>query len=155
MEEKGPHKFYTMRGYQLQDQQSHALTPSLEDYLEMIFRSMQKGGAVRVSRLAEELNVKPSSVSKMLIKLAEMGYVAYEKYGEIRLTPKGVERGGYLLWRHNVVARFFGAIMPNSEQAFEEVELVEHMLSPETVRGLERATRILENYARKEKAPPP
>ena len=71
MEEKGPHKFYTMRGYQLQDQQSHALTPSLEDYLEMIFRSMQKGGAVRVSRLAEELNVKPSSVSKMLIKLAD------------------------------------------------------------------------------------
>ncbi len=138
-------KFYTVRGYQLLDQQRQGLTPSLEDYLEMIYRNIQAKGYVRVNLLAQELNVKPSSVSKMIMKLAEQGYIDYEKYGVIRLTKRGKEMGNYLLWRHNVIYRFFLLLSPESEEKnFEEVELIEHILRKETVYKIERLLYILQ-----------
>lgn len=138
-------KFYTVRGYQLLDQQKQDLTPSLEDYLEMIYRNIQTNGYVRVSLLAQELNVKPSSVSKMIMKLAELGYIDYEKYGVIQLTKRGKEMGNYLLWRHNVIDRFFLFLSPDyGEKNFEEVELIEHILRKETVYKIERLLYILQ-----------
>jgi DtxR family Mn-dependent transcriptional regulator len=136
-------KFYTVRGYQMQEKQ--ALTPSLEDYLEMIFRTIQAAGYVRVNILAQQLNVKPSSVSKMLIKLAEQGYLDYEKYGVIRLTKKGIERGKYLLWRHNVINSFF-QLLNTGEKAFEEAEQVEHILSEDTVKNIENLIKCFSEH---------
>lgn len=139
-------KFYTVRGYQLLDQQRNGLTPSLEDYLEMIYRNILSAGYVRVNMLAQELNVKPSSVSKMIMKLAEQGYIDYEKYGVIKLTKRGQEMGKYLLWRHNVINRFFSLLSEmDQEKNFEEVELVEHILGQETVRSIERLLGILQS----------
>lgn len=137
-------QFYTVRGYQLLDQQEKGLTPSLEDYLEMIYRNLMTSGYVRVSRLAQELNVKPSSVSKMIMKLAEQGFIDYEKYGVIKLTKKGQEIGKYLLWRHNVINQFFSVLFPDSkETTLEEVELVEHILREETVKRMEKLLQAL------------
>jgi DtxR family Mn-dependent transcriptional regulator len=138
-------KFYTVRGYQLMDQQRNGLTPSLEDYLEMIYRNILSAGYVRVNMLAQELNVKPSSVSKMIMKLAEQGYIDYEKYGVIKLTKRGQEMGKYLLWRHNVINRFFSLLSSMNQENFEEVELVEHILGQETVRSIERLLGILQS----------
>lgn len=138
-----PNKFYTVRGYQLLEQHKNELTPSLEDYLEMIYRSILATGYSRVSTLAEKLNVKPPSVSKMIIKLAEQGFIEYEKYGVIKLTKRGTEIGSYLLWRHNTITQFLSLMMPeNSERNFEETELVEHILSRETVECLEKLVRF-------------
>lgn len=138
-------KFYTVRGYQLLDQQRNGLTPSLEDYLEMIYRNIQSTGYVRVSILAQELNVKPSSVSKMIMKLAEQGYIDYEKYGVIKLTKRGQEVGKYLLWRHNVINRFFSLLSPEqNDKNFEEVEMIEHMLSQDTVQNIDHLLLILQ-----------
>lgn len=131
-------KFYTARGYQIIENKEHKLTASLEDYIEMIYRLTSKYGYTRVGKLAEMLNVKPSSVSKMLIKLAELSIVDYEKYGIITLTKLGKDYGEYFIWRHNVINNFFSILLPNDKnKAFEEAELVEHMLSRETVEGIE------------------
>lgn len=138
--------FHTARDYQRLG--VSGLTPSLEDYLEMIARNLRSSGYVRVSQLAQELNVKPSSVSKMIIKLAELGLLDYEKYGVIKLTEKGRKAGSYLLWRHDVIRSFFSLLeLPDEKKAFEEVELVEHILSEETVLSLERLIQRLKGSA--------
>ena len=136
--------FYTVRGYQLLEQSKTSLTPSLEDYMEMICRSIQADGAVRVTALADKLNVKPSSATKMVSKLAELGYLDYERYGAIRMTEKGAALGEYLLWRHETVYRFFGLLtQDNRAEAFIEAEQVEHILSQATVINLEKLLHFL------------
>ena len=139
-------KFYTVRGYQLLEQSSGVLTPSLEDYLEMIYRSVLYDGHIRVNELADHLNVKPSSASKMIIKLKDLGFIDYEKYGIIRLTKKGSQVGQFLLWRHNTLCNFFTLIANgNPEKSFVETELVEHILSRETVQNLEKILLFFKN----------
>ncbi|QAT50494.1 DtxR family transcriptional regulator [Caproiciproducens sp. NJN-50] len=124
-------EFRTFRGYQLISQKEGQLTPAMEDYLEMIFRLCSKDGYTRVGRLSELLHVKPSSASKMMMKLAEMGYLKYDRYEIILLTEKGRSAGEYLLDRHNTVERFL--LLAGSSEPLEETELIEHSLSERTV----------------------
>ena len=55
--------FYTQNGYDRAD--TGPLTTAMEDYLEMICRLTRSGGYTRISALARELHVQPSSASKM------------------------------------------------------------------------------------------
>ncbi|WP_411675987.1 metal-dependent transcriptional regulator [Caproicibacter sp.] len=124
-------EFRTFRGYQLISQKEGQLTPAMEDYLEMIFRLCSKDGYTRVGRLSDLLHVKPSSASKMMMKLAEMGYLKYDRYEIILLTETGLKAGEYLLERHNTVEQFL--LLAGSSDSLEETELIEHSLSEKTV----------------------
>jgi len=139
--------FYTVRGYQLLEQNKNSLTPSLEDYLEMICRNIRQTGCVRVKDLARSLHVRPSSVSKMIRRLTELHLLDYEKYGEISLTEQGEAIGKYLLWRHDTLNAFF-TMLNRSDGAdpFVEAELAEHILSRETVESLAILIEILQEY---------
>lgn len=115
------------------------ITESMEDYLEMISRYIQENGYVRMSFLADKLNVRPSSASKMVGKLRDMRLVEFEKYGLITLTEKGRAVGQYLLWRHQVLNDFF-CLLNHSEDELEQVELVEHFMTRKAVENLEKLT---------------
>ncbi len=138
MEQDG---FYTFKGYQLHE--TEALTSSMEDYLEMICRLLAHAETVRVSDLAEHLHVKPSSASKMVGNLTQEGYLTFQRYGHIAATQKGREAGAYLLYRHEVVHRFL-CLLNDTENELEQVEKMEHFLTEQTVRNLERLVQILE-----------
>lgn len=124
-------KFHTVRGYQLKNQNESGLTPALEDYLEMTYRLCIEEKYTRINRLSEYLHVRPSSASKMVSRLVELGYLEYDSLGSILLTGKGRKVGAYLLERHNIMERFFTLV--GSANCLEETELVEHMLCPSTV----------------------
>ena len=141
---------HTVKGYQLLSQKS--LTESLEDYLEMIYRLSRQQGYVRLGDLAQRLGVGAPSASKMVQKLGGLGFVAYERYGVIRLSREGDEAGAYLIRRHEVVSRFFACLAPAGD-LLRETELVEHCLSPGTVDRLEQLVALLE--ARPELLEPP
>ncbi|HWQ51587.1 MAG TPA: iron dependent repressor, metal binding and dimerization domain protein, partial [Terriglobales bacterium] len=126
--------FRTVRGYQLASQQQGRLTPALEDYLEMAYRLCLENDYARVGRLSELLHVKPSSASKMISKLARLGYLKYDRYEIIQLTGSGREAGACLLARHETVERFLRLL--GSDNPLEEAELVEHTLSASTVAAL-------------------
>ena len=79
--------FYTQNGYDRAD--TGPLTTAMEDYLEMICRLTRTGGYTRISALARELHVQPSSASKMAALLRSGGYLTNERYGCLRLTEKG------------------------------------------------------------------
>jgi Mn-dependent DtxR family transcriptional regulator len=61
-------------------------TPSMEDYLERIYKLIDEKGYARVSDIAEGLEVHPSSVTKMIQKLDKDQYLIYEKYRGLVLT---------------------------------------------------------------------
>ena len=125
-------EFYTLRGYEMIKKNNDHLTPSMEDYLEMIYRRCREEGYTRVNQLAEQLNVKAPSASKTVGKLAAKGYLDYEKYGIIQLTAKGEVMGSYLLERHETVEVFLKNIGV-TDRVFQETELIEHYLSIDTV----------------------
>lgn len=134
MSDKTRPDFRTVRGYQILNQQEGQLTSALEDYLEMTYRICAESSYARVGRLSEMLHVKPSSASKMISKLAELGYLEYDKYDVIKLTEKGREYGKYLLCRHEIIEKFLNLI--GCSNPLEETELIEHSLSPETIENL-------------------
>lgn len=133
--------FYTQKGYQLKNR-AH-ITEAMEDYLEMICREVNAEGYARINSLAAKLNVRPSSASKMVYNLRTLGLVEFEKYGLIRPTESGWRLGKYLLYRHEVLLRFF-RLVDGGEEDLEQVEQVEHFLRDKTVRNLERVSDILE-----------
>ncbi|HOJ10941.1 MAG TPA: iron dependent repressor, metal binding and dimerization domain protein [Clostridiales bacterium] len=132
---KKEREFHTVRGYQLLGQNKTLLTSALEDYLEMIYRNDQGEGYIRINMIAELLNVRSSSATKMVQKLASMGLLNYEKYGIISLTKKGKEIGEFLLKRHNIIEKFLKTIGV-SEKLLVETELIEHNVSLNTLNNI-------------------
>lgn len=113
----------------------NSLTPSMEDYLEMIYRLSWKKGFTRISDLAGALNVQPPSASKMVNKLAEMEYLIYEKYGVLQLTSQGENLGKYLLKRHETIEMFL-TLIGVSDNLLEETEKIEHNISAKTLKQI-------------------
>lgn len=122
--------FYTFRGYGIKDHK--LLSPSMEDYIEMIYRLSCDKGNVRVNDLSESLNVQPPSTTKMIKRLAGCGYVNYEKYGLIKLTEHGAEVGKYLLYRHKTIYDFL-KLIGVKENLLEQTEKIEHAICEETL----------------------
>ncbi len=91
---------------------------------------------VRIQELSERLHVKPSSASKMVNALKERGYLSFEKYGYLTVTPKGREAGNYLLYRHNVLHEFL-CLLNDSENELEQVEKIEHFIDRRTIEHLQ------------------
>ena len=107
--------FYTQKGYQMRS--GKPVTSAMEDFL------------------AHRLNVRPSSASKMVYQLRELGLVSFEKYGLIRPTEEGAALGDYLLHRHDQLHRFFCWVNGTTDE-LEQVEQVEHYINETTLRNL-------------------
>lgn len=135
-------KFYTVRGYELKIDEE--ITASMEDYLEMIYRCTDDNGFIRIGDLSEKLNVKPSSATKMVQKMAELSLLVYKKYGIIILTPKGKSLGKYLLNRHNIIEKFLKNI-GIKEDILMHTELIEHSIDKEIVKKLDKINTLLFN----------
>lgn len=134
--------FHTLKEYEHPGE--NGLTAAMEDYLEMICRKAGGTGCVRVHELAESLHVRTSSASKMASKLAKLGLLRFERYGLLYPTEAGWQAGDYLLWRHDVLLRFFRALNGETDP-LRQVEPVEHFLDRKTVENLLRLTEKMEN----------
>lgn len=126
-------EFYTFSEYMRKDQE--ALSPSAQDYMEMIYRLSREQGFTRVNDLAAALNVQPPSVTKMIQKLSEMNLIKYEKYGVIKLEREGSILGEELLNRHNLVMAFL-SILNIKEGLLTVTEKMEHTINAEILSGI-------------------
>jgi len=136
--------FYTIRGYERLRQDDKVVTPTMEDYLEMVYRLSNGRGFARIGDLAGALHVQPPSASKMVQKLAEVSFLNYEKYGVIELTARGRELGEYLIKRHETIERFLRFIGAD-RSVLEETEKIEHSLSTETVKQIMLMVQFMED----------
>ena len=146
--------FHTVRGYENINLTTKLLTPSMEDYLEMIYRCSIEEEVVRLNKIAQMLNVRDSSASKMMKKLGELALIKYEKYGVIMLTEEGISVGKYLLERHNIIENFL-KYLGGKEEVLQETELIEHIISIKTTQNIymlnmffEENQDILESYTK-------
>jgi Mn-dependent transcriptional regulator len=128
--------FHTARGYENINLTRKLLTPSMEDYLEMIYRCSMEEKVVRLNKIAQMLNVRDSSASRMMKKFGELSLIKYERYGVIILTEEGTNIGKYLLERHNVVKKFL-EYLECKQDILEETELIEHIISSETINNID------------------
>ncbi len=112
-----------------------------EKYIERIYELKRDKGYVRATDLANLLNVKPSSVTEMLQKLALEGYVVYEKYRVIDLTPKGLELAKNLEMRHHAIKKLLMYMGVDENTADRDACLVEHILSQETLEKIQEFTQ--------------
>ncbi|WP_432662502.1 iron dependent repressor, metal binding and dimerization domain protein [Wukongibacter baidiensis] len=120
------------------------LSPSLEDYLEELYKLDIKNKPFKIRDLASKLGVSSPSVVKALKKLDNDNYVIYEKYKGITLTNKGKELGKSLVKRNDILQEFLIIIDSNCDPE-DEAEAMEHYLSPSTVETFKTLSTFLKD----------
>ncbi len=120
------------------------LAPRLEDYLETIYLLERKNKVARVKEIAAARNVRMPTVTEVLKRLTEKGYIVYEPYGYVVTTQKGREYAEKLYSKHKVLISFLVEVLGlPGEKAEQEGCLMEHYLSDETVKRMEKLTEKL------------
>lgn len=121
------------------------ITASMEDYIEMIYRLSKDTGYTRIYELASMLNIKPSSATKMVQKLSDIGYLKYQKYGVIVLKKTGYELGKKLLNRHNAIEKLLKILNINENNILYETEKIEHTISEDTLKCIDKFVNFVNN----------
>jgi Mn-dependent DtxR family transcriptional regulator len=117
---------------------------SAEDYLERIQELIEQKGYARVVDIASSLKVKQASVTSMVQKLGEAGYLKYEKYRGLMLTDEGREIARKIQNRHATLSRFFSLFGLDAETQRQDIEGIEHHLSSATVEVLADLAQFFE-----------
>ena len=114
-------------------------SPNMEDYLERMYRLIEQKGFARVVDIADALDIRPSSVTHMLQRLDDKGYVSYEKYRGVTLTDTGRQIGRDMVERHRDLTRLLRILGVSDEDIiFEDVEGIEHHLSKQSMERIRR-----------------
>ena len=116
---------------------------SAEDYLERIYELIEDKGYARAVDIARSLRIRQASVTQMVQKLDEHGFVRYEKYRGLVLTSKGKGVARAVRRRHRLLEEFFELLGISGETAQRDLEGIEHHLSPVSVERIEELVRFL------------
>ena len=109
-----------------------------EDYLEIISELVGLKGYATTLDISRHMNVSPPSVTKMLQKLDEDGYLEYEKYHGINLTSKGNQVAEAIRQKHSTLLEIFEILGIKKDIANQDVEGMEHYLNPKTIKRLRK-----------------
>ena len=120
-------------------------TTSEEDYLEVIAELVELKGYATTLDISRFMNVSPPSVTKMLQKLDESGYLEYEKYHGINLTEKGKQTANTIRQKHGILLDFFEILGVGIDIANQDIEGIEHHLNPKTIRQLRKFITFLKS----------
>ncbi len=119
---------------------------SAEDYLERIHELIESKGNAHVADIAQSLNVGQPSVTSMVQKLADEGYLRYEKYRSLTLTDAGRAVAERIRNRHVVLASFFTLFDLDDDTQARDIEGIEHHLSSDTLNTLANLTAFFEEH---------
>ena len=120
-------------------------TATREDYLEIISELVDLKGYATTLDISRYMNVSPPSVTKMLQKLDEGGYLEYEKYHGINLTEKGNQTANTIRQKHGILLDFFEILGVGIDIANQDIEGIEHHLNPKTIRQLRKFITFLKS----------
>jgi DtxR family Mn-dependent transcriptional regulator len=110
---------------------------AFERYLEVIYGITAEGREVRVKEIAATLSVSNPSVSEMVDRLVDNGFVTHDKYSDIALTPKGRRVAKGLDRKHETIKSFFINVLDVDEEvADRDACEIEHVISDETLNRL-------------------
>ena len=115
---------------------SRMTSQSVEDYLETIYELTKDKGYVRTTDISSYLGVQPPSVTEMVQKLDENGFLSYKKYKGVTLTPKGEKLAKSIKKRHTALARFLEILGIDEEIAEKDACRIEHNVHTTTMKRL-------------------
>lgn len=101
-----------------------------ENYLKALYFTTGENGSVSLSELSSELGVRAPTVNSMVKKLMEKGWVEYEKYKPICLTPKGKIEAARIIRKHRLTEMYLVEKMGFGwEEVHDIAEQIEHIKS--------------------------
>jgi DtxR family Mn-dependent transcriptional regulator len=116
-----------------------AISFTEENYLKVIHRlSEATSEDISTNAVAELMQTKAASVTDMLRKLADKGWVNYQKYQGVRLSPAGEKIALSIVRKHRLWEVFLVDKMGfNWDEVHEIAEQLEHIESDELVQKLD------------------
>jgi DtxR family Mn-dependent transcriptional regulator len=110
---------------------------AMQDYLKAIHSLGGAEAVVLPVDIAARLGVRAPSVTGMLKRLAEAGWIAYEPGAGARLTPRGVAEARRVIRRHRLVELFLTRVLGlDWSEVDAEAEALEHAISPRLEQAL-------------------
>ena len=110
------------------------ITPILENYLEAIYLKSANGYSVRITDMSRQLGISKSGVNRAVNSLCALGLVDHRSYGGIKITDEGRKYAKKLIYKKELVTRFFMHTLNLSEQdARAEAACIEHKENKKTV----------------------
>jgi DtxR family Mn-dependent transcriptional regulator len=106
------------------------LSRSVEDYLKAIYSLTAGGEAASTSALAGALEIQPASVTGMVKRLAETGYLEHARYRGARLTEMGTREALRIIRRHRILETYLHVQLGYSwDDVHAEADRLEHAAS--------------------------
>ena len=121
------------------------ISTRMEDYLEVIGELVDMKGYATTLDISRYMNVSAPSVTKMLKRLDKNGYLYYEKYHGISLTPTGDQLAETIRQKHGTLLDFFEILGIGRDIANQDAEGVEHHLNTKTLRQIRKFVTFLKS----------
>jgi len=115
-----------------------ALLESGENYLEAILMLSREKDGVHAIDIVNELNFSKPSVSIMLKKLKDEGYIEIDSNSHIHLLPSGLEIAEKILERHELLTKILIDLGVDPKTAEDDACKIEHDLSEETFEAIKK-----------------
>jgi DtxR family Mn-dependent transcriptional regulator len=110
---------------------------STEEYLEALYTLTQDGQTASTTAISKRLKIAPASVTEMLRKLADSGYINYSPYQGATLTHQGFGIAEKMTRKHRLLERFLHDVLKiGNNKVHREACEMEHALSDEAERAL-------------------
>ncbi len=126
--------------YQHQTRLQHAQERA-QDYVEAIADLIAASGEARATDLAKSLGVTHVTVIRTVQRLKREGLVTTQPYRSIFLTDSGRTLAGKARARHEKVVTFLEALGVAKSTARADAEGIEHHVSDETLKAMEKFLR--------------
>lgn len=113
------------------------ISENIEEYLEVLYRNGSNGEQVSTTQLSKDLGIAPGSVTQMLKKLEDLGYIGYTPYKGATLTSEGMKIAQKITRKHRILEKFLLDILKVKEENIHDQACeMEHTLSDEAERAL-------------------
>lgn len=113
------------------------LTNSQEEYLKTIYILKNTKNEIRVTDIAEKLNITKASVNSAINNLKNEKLINYEPYGHIELTEHGTKEAIKIIEAYGIVRLFLTEILGVDKlSATEEAKRIKTILSDDTINKL-------------------
>jgi DtxR family transcriptional regulator, Mn-dependent transcriptional regulator len=117
-----------------------SLTRSVEDYLKAIYRLSPEGRPASTSDIAHLLELSAPSVSGMVKRLSELGFLEHIPYKGVQLTDAGRRAALRMVRRHRLIEAYLVQFLGYGWDAVHgEAERLEHAVSDTLVERMAAA----------------
>jgi DtxR family Mn-dependent transcriptional regulator len=107
-------------------------TPTIEDYLAILYVMERDDGEVVAARLAESLDVSPPTVTMTIKRMERDGWVAFDPGKGLHLTDAGCKAASSVIRRHMLTEWMLARMLKVPwSRLHAEADQIEHSISDE------------------------